>query len=74
MSLCISLLVGKSPSRSEHLYGKTATNITFFQGMMMILHKKNAFIGDLRTKVFFCHKMLKKVTKIAVLRFMYSDL
>ena len=39
-SLCISLIVEKSPSRSEHLYGKTATISTFFKGTMMILHKK----------------------------------
>ena len=40
MSLCISLIVGKYPSKSEHLNGKTATIGTFFQGTTMILHKK----------------------------------
>ena len=33
--LCISLLEGKSLSRSEHLYSKTATN-TFSKGTLMI--------------------------------------
>ena len=40
LALCISFIVGKSPSRSEHLNRKTATISTFFQGLMMILHEK----------------------------------
>ena len=39
-TLCISLIEAKSPSRSEHLNGKTATIGTFFKGMKMILRKK----------------------------------
>ena len=39
-SLCISLIEVKSPSRSEHLNGKTAYIVTFFKGTKMILRKK----------------------------------
>ena len=40
LALCISLIEGKSPSRSEHLHVKIANIGTFKKGMMMILHKK----------------------------------
>ena len=42
-ALCISLIEGKSPSKSEHLYGKTATIGTFFKVTMTILHKKISY-------------------------------
>ena len=41
---CILLIQWKYPSRSEHLHGKSATNIgTFLKGKIMILHKKMTY-------------------------------
>ena len=39
-ALCISSIEVKSPSKSEHLYGKTATIGTFLKDTMVILLKK----------------------------------
>ena len=40
---CISLIGGKSPSRSEHSNGKTATIGTFLKDRMIILHNKGTY-------------------------------
>ena len=39
-TLCITAIEVKSPSKLEHLYGKTATIGTFLKDSMMILDKK----------------------------------
>ena len=67
----VNIIEGKSPSRSEHLYGKTATIGTFFKGAMTILHKNIPYIV---LKVLRYSKILKKVPKVAVLRYICSDL
>ena len=43
-TLCISLIEGKSPSRSEHLNGKIATISTFFQGTIANFTLKDALL------------------------------
>ena len=69
-SLCISLIEVKSPSRSEHLNGKTATLSTFFHEFTQrgVLIPARNFRLCLQTKV------IKKVPKVAVLWSVCSDL
>ena len=64
VALCISLLEGKSHSRSEHLYGKTATNGTFFKVTMMILHKKVSYYLVEILKYLYTTKYLKKYQRL----------
>ena len=71
--LCVSLIVGKSPSKSEHFNGKTATNVTFSR-YNDDFTQKDALLSARSFKVLLWNKMFKKVPKVAVLRFTYSDL
>ena len=50
-TLCISLIEGKSPSRSEHLHGKTAIIGTFFKDMMSARYFKASLYRKLLKKV-----------------------
>ena len=69
--LCISLIEGKSPSRSEHLCGKTAKNGTFLRYDDCFTQKDalQSSYSLLEILKYLCTtKCFKKVSKVAVLR------